>query len=523
MKIGAEIRIPAGELPPEIEKMVRAELSIPNPAFVKAHRAGRYTGNLPRTLEGWRQGTGFGGPELVLPRGYALRLLDLVGLAEDGQTPLIDPKAVRFTLGEGEPLPPTELRSTLRDYQVAAVNAAADGPDQGLLVLPCGAGKTVVGLALARRAGRSTLVLVHTEDLLRQWVERTRDVLGLEAGTIGLGKKDRIEPVTIGMVQTLARRPRGDLAELGRRFGTLLVDEAHHGPARTYVELLRGLNCRRRVGLTATPKRDDGLSAMLAWGFGGILYQVEHAELLRRGFLIAPTCYTLPTSFETTRDAAANFVGTVSDLVEDPGRNALLVAAARWALERGTVLLLLSRVEHCEVVAGLLREEGIAAEALTGEVKRADRADALEGLRSGRVRVAVATQLADEGLDVPTLGAVILGAPGRAESRTIQRIGRVMRPAKGKGGAVVVDLVDELVPLLLAQSKVRARSFGKVLGEVDARRLRQVGGHNGERLRVEEAEKVLPGAAVKRRPGGWTNRETTTREAYHAAGARTRA
>jgi len=121
-------------------------------------------------------------------------------------------------------------------------------------------------------------------------------------------------------------------------------------------------------------------------------------------------------------------------------------------------------VDHCRTLTRLLRRTGVCAEELTGRVPKAQRATLLSRAKAGELQVLVATSLADEGLDLPRLSRVFLTYPTRAKGRTVQRLGRLMRPHPDKGRPALVDFVDREVPLLRRQHLERRRLYGEILG-----------------------------------------------------------
>jgi superfamily II DNA or RNA helicase len=154
----------------------------------------------------------------------------------------------------------------------------------------------------------------------------------------------------------------------------------------------------------------------------------------------------------------------VAALAADEARNRRIVALVAAEASAGhTTLVLSGRVEHCELVAEMLRAAGVDAAALTGKAARGQRRELLGRFRAGHLPVLCATSLADEGLDVPRLDRLVLATPARAEGRTIQRLGRLMRPHAGKGRPVLFDLVDE-GRMAAAQYRARCAAYRKVLG-----------------------------------------------------------
>ncbi|MFB3852578.1 MAG: DEAD/DEAH box helicase [Vicinamibacterales bacterium] len=165
------------------------------------------------------------------------------------------------------PSEPLALKLGLRDYQEEAVTALVRNV-QGCAVVPCGGGKTVIGTAAAARIGQPTLVVVHTHDLVEQWRCDFRDILAVEAGDL-----DGDSRMVVATVQSLAAMPAERLAQVGLRFGTVIVDEVHHAPAVRFREVLGAMPGKYRVGLTATPTRADGLTPLVELCIGPIVFR----------------------------------------------------------------------------------------------------------------------------------------------------------------------------------------------------------------------------------------------------------
>ena len=248
--VDSAIRIAEGDLPPRSLALLHRALSFPNPEHALRERMGRWTGATPEELCLIdRDADG----RLVFPRGAAAVVRDAVASAS--RQVAFDDRRVRH-----EPVG-FELALSLRDYQEEAVRALVRHT-QGTAVLPCGAGKTVIGAGAIARARQPALVLVHTHDLLEQWRETLRDALGVEPGVIA-GGSAAPDVVTVATVQTLVNLAPAALAELGARFGALIVDECHHVPASTFRDVVAAMPAFYRFGLTATPERSDGLTPLL--------------------------------------------------------------------------------------------------------------------------------------------------------------------------------------------------------------------------------------------------------------------
>jgi superfamily II DNA or RNA helicase len=267
--------------------------------------------------------------------------------------------------------------------------------------------------------------------------------------------------MVVATVQSLAAMPRERLAEVGLRFGTVIVDEVHHAPAITFREVLGALPGKFRLGLTATPTRADGLTPLVELCIGPSVFRIAHDELVAAGHLVIPQVVMVPTGCTVSADT---FAGMIDELRLNVGRDRLITDLAAGEAKAGrSVLVLSARVKHCELLAQMLRAEGIDAEALTARVARAKRTEILDRFRAGSLKVVCATSLADEGLDVARLERLVLAMPARAEGRTIQRLGRLMRPHPGKATPVLYDLVDD-APMARRQHAARLRAYRTVLG-----------------------------------------------------------
>jgi superfamily II DNA or RNA helicase len=441
------LRLRTGAVRPALQRRLIQALSFPNPEFTNRLRFGGNANSVASSLCFLEQR----GEEFVLPRG-ATRLLRDAAAAENEQLSWSD----RRLHVEPRSLP---FRLPLRNYQVAAVSALVE-KQQGFVVLPCGAGKTVVGVAALAATGQPSLIIVHTRELLEQWCRTIKETLGLNAGTITEGN---LEPAhfTVATVQTLAALEPMLLTSIGLEFGAVLVDELHHVPAATFQRVLPQFPARFRFGLTATPERADGLSPLLELCVGPRRFEVSHAELVKAGYLVIPRVVPLKTGSCHLTESHSSLV---TELVVDDARNKLVLELVkREALAGRSVLVLSARVTHCELLANRMKAAGVSAAAVTGMARKAERARAMEQFRDGSLKVLFATSLADEGLDVSRLERLVLATPARAEGRTIQRLGRLMRPHPGKQTPILYDLVDG-DDLSQKQFLARRRAYRKVLG-----------------------------------------------------------
>ena len=362
-------------------------------------------------------------------------------------------------------LPPADFhwRGELRPEQKTACRAAHSAG--GVVVGPCGSGKTVMGLAMVAAWRQPCLWIVHTIDLAKQSLDRAQSLFDLPPaafGMVGDGKATVGTHLTVATVQTLARR---DLSDLAGRFGAVVVDEAHRTPTNTHTATVQAFPARYRLGLTATPDRADGLGGAMLAVLGPVAAHLTTAQLARAGRVVVPSVRFVATRFRYRY--ADDYGALLGALCEDPGRNALIVRTVAQEAHTGhTCLVLSERVEHCHALADALAAiaPDVPAAVLTGEATARQRAATLGAMRDGRLRVLFATKLADEGLDLPALDRVFLTTGGRAAGRLAQQVGRAMRAVAGKRGAKVIDFTDPQVGVLAAQSRARQRDVYLPLG-----------------------------------------------------------
>lgn len=452
VRVDACLRIDRAEVAPRLLERLRLALSLPNPAYLNRVRLGLPVWSEPETLSFVEEDGG----EMRLPRG-AIDVLRRAARAEGVEVACADERVLPAESLDGLRTP------ALRDYQADAVARFARAT-QGTVVIPCGGGKTRVGLGAIASLRTPALVLVHTLDLAEQWMREIAGVLGQAVGLIGDGTYEPA-PITVAVIQALARRDATALDRLLGAFGLVILDEAHHVAASMFRDVVGRCPARYRLGLTATPERQDGLTPLLEWYFGPPLLAVSHETLVEAGVLRLPEVRVVETAFTFPYTGAHDYAPMLQALVGDEPRNALIAETVAAEARAGhTCLVLSGRIDHCEALKAGIDALGASAVLLTGGVAKARRAEILAAARTGDTRVLVATSLADEGLDLPRLSRVFLAYPGRARGRTLQRLGRLMRLHPEKTDAVLFDFVDRRVPILRRHHLDRKRLYADVLG-----------------------------------------------------------
>lgn len=441
------------ELPIRTIERLRFALSYPHPEYVQALRMGR-RGIVPDVPLRFECMTEWPDGSITIPRG-AVEVLRAELAKDDLGVAFDDHRSVGLPIG---PLQSPAGRS----YQITGV-IRLEKKAQGTIVLPCGGGKTRLGVGAIAKIGRTTIVLVHTGDLLDQWVETIREHLGVEPGIVDANRKQWDADIVVASIFSLVPMLEED-PSIGKRFGLVIIDEHHHVAALTQQRALRHLPAKYRLGLSATPEREDGHTKLVDWSFGPRLLVKTVQELVADGFLMMPRLVEVPTSFE--HEVSATDPRRVTKLhralVADDARNQLIVDLAAWEVHAGeTVLLLSNRKPHCRKLGRMLGALGIDARVVVGTTKKSDRKGDLGDLRSGAAPIVIATSLADEGLNVERLSRIILAFPEKARGKTIQRVGRLTRMWSGKD-PVIFDVVDPGVEMLVRRAGERKRAYRSI-------------------------------------------------------------
>lgn len=332
----------------------------------------------------------------------------------------------------------------IRPYQTQAIlQMLASGRPRsgGILQAATGAGKTMMAAKLIQTMGKRTLVLTHTKDLLRQTADELSRWLGEPVGVYGGGKKQSEHWVTVATVQSLAKS--GD--ELLKSTDCAIFDEAHHVAAATIYDLLfRMPNVTTVIGLSASPWRDDGLDMLLEAALGPVRCRIRATDLIEQGWLVPPviTAHKIPVEkeFKNVRGSVAEYQGLYQALiVHHHGRHEYIANLVREHVRSDrTVLVLVRNLDHGHA----LRQYIPGALFMEGETPAAERKEILDQIRNRRLRVLIATSLADEGLDLPSVDAIVLAGAGASTTRALQRIGRALRPYPGKLVAYIDEIVD---------------------------------------------------------------------------------
>lgn len=388
------------------------------------------------------------------------------GCGEDVEA-LLRGAGVRLTVEDqrqaGEPLE-LQFEGTLTPVQEQAVQALL-AHDIGVFVAPPGVGKTVVGTYLVAARARTTLILVHRQPLLDQWIAQLSMFLGIEAkmiGQIGAGKRSPTGRLDVAMIQSLVREERVD--DLVAAYGQVIVDECHHVPAVSFERVLAEVKARYVTGLTATPRRRDGLHPILEMQLGPVRFAIDpRTQAARRPF--EHRLIVRETTFASgSMDPGLGIQTLYARLAADESRNRLIVDDVVHALGEGrSPILLTERKDHLEDLATRLRPFVRHLVVLQGGMTPAERREVtgqLARIPDTEPRLVLATgRYIGEGFDDARLDTLFLTVPVSWKGTLVQYAGRLHRLHPGKTEVRIYDYVDRKVPLFVRMFEKRLRGY----------------------------------------------------------------
>ena len=463
-----QVFIPKEGLPPAVRNRLVRIAAFQNPEFYRAQAMHLSTYDRARII-----GCAEDFPRhIALPRGC---LDEATGLLTDlgARVEVIDKRT------SGRPIDVSFLGRLRPEQEMAAQAVLRYGT--GVLSAGTAFGKTVVAAHVIARRGVNTLVLVHRQQLLDQWVARLAAFLGLDPKTIGRvggGRRKVGGVVDVALLQSLGRQ--GQVDELVAGYGQLIFDECHHVPAGTFELVARSAPARYVLGLSATPARKDGHHPILFMQCGPIRFRVDaRRQAEERPFghrvIVRRTEFRLGSDVRVEPEAAAETAGSVGTpvpgiqaayaaLAADEQRNATIVEDVVEAVSRGrSPVVLTERREHLDVLAAALERRVANVVSLHGGMGAKQRravAERIAAIPEGAPRVLVATgRYLGEGFDDARLDTLLLALPISWRGTLAQYAGRLHRLHEGKTEALIYDYADLDVPMLARMHERRLRGY----------------------------------------------------------------
>lgn len=358
---------------------------------------------------------------------------------------------------EGEACP-VHLRETttagvpfsLRPYQQEAVeafyaNGSATG-GSGVLVLPCGAGKTVIGVGAICRLQQATLILTTNTTSVRQWISEIRDKTGLDPSLIGeyTGERKEVKPITVATYQILTYRSRADedfphiKLFSQREWGLVIYDEVHLLPAPVF-RVTSGIQATRRLGLTATLVREDGREEDVFTLIGPKKYEASWKSMESAGWIATAHCREIRLPFETTcRESYAH--ASARKKFRIAAENPRKLEVVRSLLEKHADDRVLIIGQYIDQLTQIARQLQIPL--VTGKVPESERALLYEQFKTGKLTRLIVSKVANFAVDLPDANVAIqISGTFGSRQEEAQRLGRILRPKKGGNQAHFYTLV----------------------------------------------------------------------------------
>lgn len=339
----------------------------------------------------------------------------------------------------------------LRPYQQDALNAIVDFSNRGinkqLVVLPTGAGKTVIFSHLPQYKQNSLpmLVLAHREELLHQAKEKIswsnpNISIDIEQAQNHAGQAD----VVVASVATLGKAESNRIQKYSPDyFNSIVIDEAHHAAAPSYRRILDYFNSQFILGVTATPQRSD--KTRLTDVFDEIVYYKTIEHLIKEGYLCPLVGYRIKTNTDISEVATheGDYIQSqLEDAIDNPSRNATIVAAYNDLVSNKKAIVFAAGIKHANNLALSFRQAKISTEVILGETEADTRKTILQNFKEGRTSVIINVGVLTEGFDEPSVEAILLARPTRSTLLYTQIVGRGTRLYEGKPHCTILDFAD---------------------------------------------------------------------------------
>lgn len=326
-----------------------------------------------------------------------------------------------------------EIRGYQKDAAQALIGDKGPGTGFGTIVLPCGAGKTIVGMQIMQMLKTNTLIITTNISAVHQWINELLDKTDLQAEQIAeyTGESKTIKPVTVATYQILTWRPEKDgpyphfSIFRERKWGLIIYDEVHTLPAPVF-RVAAELQTVRRVGLTATLVREDGLEGFVFSLVGPKRFDVPWKELEHSGWISEAECVEVRLDLPSDKEiqyAVASQREKYRIASENPVKDSVVLQLVN-RLSEDKILVIGQYLSQLEKLSSLL-----SAPIITGKTPTSERDRIYNQFRNGEIKVLVVSKVANFAIDLPD-ASVAIQVSGTFGSRQeeAQRLGRILRP-----------------------------------------------------------------------------------------------
>jgi superfamily II DNA or RNA helicase len=454
--VADQIYIDRTELPPQLITQFIRLAAFQNPEFYRAQAMRFPTFGKPRIVSCAELHV----RHVALPRGCLDETIELI--KSHGAVAIVDDcREIGIALPRD-----VSFQGELRRPQTKAFDALVVH-ENSVLAATTAFGKTAVAAALIAHRARNTLVLVHRRELLSQWVERLSSFLNLDQkqiGVIGGGKRKPTGVIDVALIQSLVRN--GEVADMVANYGHLIVDECHHLSATSFELVARRSKARYVLGLSATVARKDGPHPIIFMQCGPLRYRVDaRVQAAERGIRHRvrdrSTKFELPPSLASAERPSMPAI--YAALAQDSGRNDLIFDDVLKSLEaKRSPVVLTERKDHLDYLqqrfSPFVKNLVVLRGGMSASARK--RANAALHVPDDQERLILATgRYIGEGFDDARLDTLFLTMPIAWKGTLAQYVGRLHRQRDGKRDVLVVDYVDNTVPVLSRMAAKRRAGY----------------------------------------------------------------
>jgi len=470
--IADKVYIGTKDMKPRMQNALRRMAAFSNPDFYKKAAMGLSTKGIPRIVFCGYDEAGY----ICIPRALLDSVIDR-----------FNEVGISFTLTDnrcsGTPLD-VSFNGTLYEEQMRAAKAILEH-DNGILAATTSFGKTVVGAYMIAQRKTNTLILVHNTEIQKNWIEDLNKFLDVNAelpeyktktgrikkrkniiGKLHAGHNSMTDIIDVAIFSSLGKGDEID--PIIEQYGMVIMDECHHGAAQTVEDVIGSAKAKYVYGLTATPKREDGLEKKVFMQFGPIRFRYtakERAEKQGIDHFVYPRFTRLVSASHLKVNEANRAV------IECESRNEQIIADVENCIQNGRTPLVLTKYkEHAELLYQRLQGKADHVYLLQGGGSRKTKDEMRIQMRSipdaeSIVLVAIDKYIG-EGFNFPRLDTMMLTMPAAAEGNIEQFAGRLHRDYETKKEVIIYDYVDSHIRVLEKMYHKRLRTYKKIGYEI---------------------------------------------------------
>jgi superfamily II DNA or RNA helicase len=422
-------------------KALKAMASFENPQIKVLQKLRKPLYNTPRVIHSYEEEGEF----LKLPRGLFNTILSF-----------FEQHKIEYNIQDQRFFKPFKTKAitfNLREEQQDAI-ACLQKYDSAICVAPPGFGKTLIGAKMIEQRQACTLVIVNKNMLLNQWIERFVDYFNIakkEVGYLGKGNNRLNGQLDVATMQSLKNQP-----EVVLNYALVIVDECHHIPAVTFEQIIKNFSGKYILGLSATPKRKDGLEPILYQQLGQVAYEFKKAKTRVNEVKI------VHTQFECSLD---NYANIITQLCNNKQRNELIVDEIIRNQER-SILVLTDRLEHISELEKILEQKQIQFLSVHGALNKKEQVEKMQEVAQAKLILAT-TSFFGEGIDFPHLNTILFATPISYYGRLIQYLGRIGR---NNQTCLAIDFLDSKNAMLNSAFFKRKEGYAQMHYKILQRR-----------------------------------------------------